>query len=77
MIYRIRNNTLGKWVLDEDGNVCVLHSQREADVALARVNDLKRVNPDHKDDEFEIVTYGVCPICERLDCNITTHKAYA
>lgn len=55
-IYRLWNKTWGKWVLDDDGNVCVLHSRPEAEFALAKINDLKQLNPDHKNDEFEIRT---------------------
>lgn len=54
MRYQLWNKTLEKWVLDEDGNVCVLHSQAEADLALQKVNDLKQLNPDRKDDVIEI-----------------------
>ncbi len=49
------NRTTGGYVKDDEGKVCEFDNVADAERALEQVNDLKQVNPEHRDDEIVIV----------------------
>lgn len=51
------NNTKQRWVCDadsDDGGPCEFDSYSDALKALDRVNELKRLNPENKDDAITV-----------------------
>jgi len=56
MRHRIWNRTTQKWVKNDDGDVCEYDNYGDAADALMRLFDLRKVNPEHANDLFEVVT---------------------
>jgi hypothetical protein len=52
MRYRIWNVTTKKWVLNDDGRVAEFENTQEAAEAIARLHDIKHLNPKHRCDVF-------------------------
>jgi hypothetical protein len=60
IIYGIYNLTLNKWVQDADSDVGAdvkCYSLSKAEKLLERVNDLKMLNPNNRNMQFEIRPY--------------------
>lgn len=56
-MFAIFNKTTNKWVMDADsdkGGVYLHKSLFEANMALKRVIELSKLNPEHSNDMFEI-----------------------
>ena len=61
MKFAMWNVTKGSWVKDADSNTYGVWTTTDAFAAsreLAKVNDLKKLNPANKDDEIILKIYG-------------------
>lgn len=52
--YRVWNLTTEKWVRDEDDRVCEFHTAEEAADCKDRLDDIKQLNPEHRNDTYVV-----------------------
>jgi len=57
MTYRIWNMDTQHWLHDEDGRVCEFDTAEEAIICKDRMDDLKKVNPQHRNDTYVLQAF--------------------